>query len=131
MQKEYIQQLIAKVGGPFRPNENPPRYIARIADEVGVGFRSMRAAYYGQSISRNRFCSNKFLTKLERAARNAHHREAALTFAKYYLSLWETTPEVHREEMDAAREFIGRINQCNERLLGMELQARSEDAQEE
>ena len=132
MQKEYIERLIAKIGGLMRPGENTKRYLERVAADSGVHFDSAHAAYYGRYVSKTSF------EKFKQAARNATHTKSALVFANYHLGIWETDPEFHREEIDATREFIERIRRSddrrrryNENRQELDIRARGENGGEE
>lgn len=114
MQKECIYRLIVRIGGLLLPGENTKAYLDRVSGESGVGYASLRAAYYGRDIGPNLYVSSKTVEKLEWAAKNADHTDSVIAFTKYYLDLWEDDPETYRDQIDAARTFISRLRRFDE-----------------
>jgi hypothetical protein len=128
MHHAYIKSLILMIGGNRRPTENTKAYLSRVSQQTDVGYRSLRAAYYGQWISKNQFVSSDTLKKLEWAAEDAEQTYDAVAFTELQIEIWETAPALFQQHIDAAREFVARLRRYDAERRRIVLPARSDDA---
>lgn len=103
MEKESTDSLVAWIGGLQLPGENMARYWFRVSQRAGLGWRSVRAAWHGERVSKNA------RAKLEQAAKNATGTDDVVALTEYYLKNWRKDPERHRHRIDAACKFIDRL----------------------
>jgi hypothetical protein len=109
MDKAYIRALIIRVVGARLPGETIDEYLARGSKYIGIGYRSFRAAYYGQDIGPGIYISKNTREKLEKAAKHARKPEYLIAVTEHQLRMWEADPELHRPYIDAAREFLFKL----------------------
>jgi|SRR5215467_4342960 len=105
MHQAYIRSLMLLIGGIPRAGEMDA-WLDRISKTTGIGFRSLRAAYYGQWISKYTYVSSKTLNKLEWAADDARQNRDTVEFLELQISIWETSANLYQPKIDMARNFV-------------------------
>lgn len=121
MENAYIYSLIIAIGGVQLPGENVKGYLSRVSQCTGVDFYSLRAAYYGQYVSKNT------RSKLEQAAENARQTDAIIAFTEYHLKIWQADAKLHRPWIDAARAFLDELRRYPETPRDLDLASRDDD----
>lgn len=127
MHQAYIKSLMLLIGGIPRPGETDP-WLKEMSENLGIGFRSLRAAWYGQWISKNKYVSDKNLEILERAAQNARQTHGFATSIDLQIAIWETAPELFRDQIRMAREFVARLRRYDQERSRTAIPAQDEDA---
>jgi hypothetical protein len=125
MHHAYIKSLILVIGG--KPGPNTKAYLDQVSKQSGVGYSSLRAAYYGRWISKNQFVSNETLKKLEQAAENARQTYDIVAFTELQISIWETTPELSHAKIALARDFIADLRRHDAERSRISIEARSDE----
>lgn len=115
MEKSYGRKLIAIIGGYRELDENRKAWLARVAKIAGVKVRLVYAAFYGEA------CSKKTEAKLLEAAKQrtrSDDSELILRIHAHIRFLEAVDPEMHRADLDAARQFLAHYQDfASKRLL--------------
>lgn len=122
MHHAYIKSLMILIaGGPPHAGKTDRwlEDLSRVtkgvaAPDAPIGFRSLRAAWFGQRISKNQLVSKRTLQILEQAAENARKTRDIVEFAQLQLAIWGTAPQLFQPHIDLTREYLARLRQCDE-----------------
>lgn len=113
MHQAYMRSLMYVIGGVPRAGETA-RWLERLSGITGVGLRSLQAAYSGQWISKNKYCSDRTLEILEQAADNARQTHGFVRSIELQIAIWETAPELFQSRIDMARDFVAKLRRYDE-----------------
>lgn len=104
-----VRKLLEVVGGDLRAGENRTSWLYRVADDVGVSYRVIKAVWWGERLTL------ETAYKLKRAAKlnEERNRRIAERFEGFADSLCKNDEEFFRNEITYYRELARRIRNLN------------------
>lgn len=94
---DMSRELVVAVGGPQEAADNRKSYLARVAERAGLSVRVVKAAFYGEQLSR------KTRRQLTIAAGQHEAETLAMRFDALAQSLRVRDPDFHCADIDAMR----------------------------